>query len=176
MHHQIVIGSRNPVKIEAVRQGFSRVFPARTFWFEGVAVPSGVPDQPMNDEDTRRGALNRAIACRQLFPTGNFYVGLEGGVEEKNGDIWAFAWMAIITDQKQGEARTSSFKLPPKIAELIRSGMELGDADDQVFGTHNSKQKGGAVGLLTHQLIDRTAYYREAIILALIPFVQPEFY
>ena len=54
--------------------------------------------------------------------------------------------------------------------------MELGDADDQVFGTHNSKQKGGAVGLLTHQLIDRTAYYREAIILALIPFVQPEFY
>jgi non-canonical (house-cleaning) NTP pyrophosphatase len=48
--------------------------------------------------------------------------------------------------------------------------MELGDADDVVFGRTNSKQENGAVGLLTENVIDRTAYYVQALILALIPF------
>lgn len=176
MSHKVVIASRNPVKIEAVRQGFGRAFPARSFLFEGVSVPSDVPDQPMNDQVTRAGARNRVQNARQQFPAASFYVGLEGGVEEREEDIWAFAWMAILSGQKWGEARTSSFRLPPQIGALVKGGMELGKADDLVFGTHNSKQAGGAVGLLTHQLIDRTTYYREAIILALIPFIRPDFY
>jgi inosine/xanthosine triphosphatase len=32
-------------------------------------------------------------------------------------------------------------QLPPKIVELLQQGMELGDADDIVFGQTNSKQK-----------------------------------
>jgi non-canonical (house-cleaning) NTP pyrophosphatase len=40
-----------------------------------------------------------------------------------------------------------------------------------VFGRSNSKQQNGSVGILTHDVIDRTAYYVHAVILALIPFV-----
>lgn len=35
---------------------------------------------------------------------------------------------------KIGAAKTSTFLLPEKITELVKSGVELGHADDQVFG------------------------------------------
>ncbi len=50
-------------------------------------------------------------------------------------------------------------------------GIELGVADDQVFGRVDSKREGGSVGLLSGGLIDRTAYYEHAMILALVPFM-----
>jgi non-canonical (house-cleaning) NTP pyrophosphatase len=52
----------------------------------------------------------------------------------------------------------------------------LGDADDIVFKRSNSKQKNGAVGILTDNLINRTDYYTHAIILALIPFTNSKLY
>jgi non-canonical (house-cleaning) NTP pyrophosphatase len=39
-----------------------------------------------------------------------------------------------------------------------------------LFST-NSKQKGGTVGKLTNGLVDRTEYYRHAMLMALIPFM-----
>ncbi|MDD5645622.1 MAG: DUF84 family protein, partial [Candidatus Bipolaricaulis sp.] len=60
--------------------------------------------------------------------------------------------------------------LPDAVAQLVRQGMELGAADDRVFGRMGSKLDQGAVGLLTGGIIDRTALYEHAVILALIPF------
>jgi non-canonical (house-cleaning) NTP pyrophosphatase len=62
------------------------------------------------------------------------------------------------------------------VAELIRNGKELGEADDIVFGESNSKQKMGAVGLLTNNVIDRTEYYTHAVILALIRFKNANYF
>ena len=60
--------------------------------------------------------------------------------------------------------------------ELINQGKELGEADDIVFGQSNSKQKNGAVGILTNNIIDRTQFYVEAMVLALIPFLNEDIY
>lgn len=79
-------------------------------------------------------------------------------------------------DGKIGKGRSSAFFLPAKIAELIREGKELGEADDIVFARTNSKQENGAVGLLTRNAIDRTHYYTDAVIPALIPFVNENLY
>ncbi|MDX1285117.1 MAG: DUF84 family protein [Draconibacterium sp.] len=45
-----------------------------------------------------------------------------------------------------------------------------------VFEKRNSKQKNGAVGILTNDRVDRTALYKQAIQLALVPFIKPELY
>lgn len=55
-------------------------------------------------------------------------------------------------------------------------GKELGEADDLVFGQTNSKQANGAVGILTDNVLTRTTFYEPAVILALIPFKNPELY
>ena len=98
-------------------------------------------------------------------------------IEEKNSDMEAFAWVVIKAKTGGfGKGRTGTFFLPPQIAELIKQGKELGEADDVVFGRTNSKQENGAVGILTENVVDRTKYYTEAVVLALIPFKNKKFY
>ncbi len=146
------------------------MFPLESYTLEGISVPSNVSDQPMTDEETLQGALNRAANIRAAHPTADYWVGIEGGCEEKHGELWTFAWVVVLQGGVSGKARTGAFMLPQEVANLVRSGVELGHADDQVFGRSNSKQTNGAVGLLTADLIDRQRYYEHAVVLALIPF------
>lgn len=153
------------------------MFPDMLFEIEGVAVSSDVSDQPMSEKETLQGATNRANNARQVKPDADFWVGIEGGLEEISSGMEAFAWMVIISKEgKIGKGRTGSFFLPEKVVELIKQGKELGEADDIVFKRENSKQSNGAVGILTNDLITRTTYYEPAIIFALIPFKNDTLY
>lgn len=176
MFQKIIVASKNPVKIQAAELGFQRLFPDTTFTCEGISVPSGVPDQPMGDAETLQGAMNRASNAQQTVPDADFWVGIEGGIEKKGDEMEAFAWIVVKSRDQLGKARTGTFFLPKRVVALINEGMELGDADDIVFGGNNSKQKNGAVGILTGDVIVRSTYYAEAVVLALIPFHRPELY
>lgn len=174
MSQSIVVASRNPVKIEATRQGFTRMFPDVHFTVQGVDVPSGVSDQPMSRAETLRGAENRAHAAQLAAPQCQYAVGIEGGVELEGDALAVFAWVVVRNHERIGRAMTGIFYLPQEVAELVKAGVELGEADDRVFGRSNSKQGNGAIGLLTDDTLDRTAYYVHAVIMSLIPFKKPE--
>lgn len=140
-------------------------------------MPSGVADQPTSDAETRRGAETRAQGAQELVPDADFWLGIEGGIEDDGNTMSAFAWISVIgPDGRRFASRSAAFALPPRIAELVRAGDELGEADDKVFGAHGSKRKGGAVGLLTDGAIDRAELYAHAVCLALIPFKNPGLY
>lgn len=171
---KILVGSTNPVKIKAVEKAFQLCLPQESWSIEGMKVESGVSDQPMTDEETYAGAQYRV--GQLLSNAADYYVGLEGGLEPFQDQLQAFAWIYIKSRDRISFARTSTFILPPKIADLVKGGMELGDADDVVFGMSNSKQKMGAIGLLTKGLTDRARYYEEAVQKALIPFMNPDLY
>ena len=182
---KIIIASKNPVKISAALAGFKKMFPEEEFAAEGISVPSGVSDQPQTGAETFTGASNRAQNAEQAQPEADFWVGIEGGIAlssdkvegQKSEEMESFAWIVIRSnDNRLGKARTSTFFLPPPVAQLIRQGKELGEADDIVFGRTNSKQDNGAVGLLTDNVIHRATYYTEAVILALIPFKNEKLY
>lgn len=169
---KIVVASHNPAKLRSVDDAFARQFPNETITLVACAVESGVSDQPMSDEETRRGARSRAINARAAEPDADFWIGLEGGVDIVDGQLMAFAWMvALGSDGNFGEARTVTLPLPPAVKELVDGGLELGDANDRVFSTLNSKQEGGAFGLLTNGLYTREGVYTQALVIALVPFV-----
>jgi len=173
----ISVASKNPVKIEAARLGFQKVFPTEVVEVEGIHVPSGVSDQPMTDDETLQGARTRAEQAKERVSRANFWVGIEGGVNLTHHGMESFAWVVVISREGgSGQSRTSMFFLPPRIAELIHEGKELGEATDIVFNHHNSKQERGTVGFLTNNLINRTSYYVDAVVLALIPFTNKELY
>lgn len=177
---KIVVASTNPVKLQAVRDGFARMFPGVEFEILPASVPSGVSHQPSSSAETLRGALNRARNAAQAYPLADYWVGVEGGVEMDGeifaGEMQAFAWIVVQSRQRVGKGRTGTFFLPPAVAELVRQGVELGEADDIVFGRSNSKQENGAVGILTGDVIDRAGLYEPAVIFALIPFKNPDLY
>jgi len=173
---KIVLASKNPVKRRAVENGFCRIFPDDEFSIQTVSVPSGVSDQPLTDAETLVGACNRAESAMAEVPQADYWAGVEGGISIQESDMEAYAWIVIRSRNQIGKARTGAFYLPPEVAELVRQGHELGLADDMVFGRSNSKQDNGAVGLLTHNVIDRAMFYEQAVILALIPFINPQLY
>ncbi len=172
----LVVASTNPVKVQAALNGFRRLFPAETVEVVTVSVPSGVAHQPQSDEETLRGALNRSSNAMAARPRADYWIGIEGGIQSSGDELAAFAWIVVRSGRMIGRARTGTFFLPPAVAELIRQGKELGEADDIVFDRSNSKQDNGAVGLLTDNVIERAQLYEHAMILALIPFKNEALY
>jgi inosine/xanthosine triphosphatase len=172
----VLVGSKNPVKISCTEDAFTRAF-NKSFLVEGINASSGVPEQPKGNRETLLGAKNRAFNSREIFPEANFWVGIEGGVDEDEKGMFAFAWIFIVDNRgKTSQSKTGTFYIPTAVANLVNEGMELGKADDLVFNQDNSKQQGGSVGILTHGIVDRSEYYRQAIILALIPFLNERLY
>ncbi len=173
---RVVVASRNPAKVGAVREAFATQFPNEMPELLSADVSSGVGDQPMTDDETRRGARNRANHASEAVPDANFWIGLEGGVAAFDEQLMAFAWMAVKgLNGDISEARSVTLPLPPAVRELVASGLELGDANDKVFATSNSKQGGGAYGLLTNGLYTRESVYRQTLIIALTPFVNSHY-
>ena len=174
--NRVIIASKSPVKIEATKIAFKKVFPNTIFVFESLDAPSGVSDQPKNDAETYEGAKNRANFAYNNLPNNDFWIGIEGGIDKFENSTIAFAWIYIKSKTKTGKAKTATFFLPEKISNLLEQGIELGEADDIVFKLENSKKKNGAVGILTKDTTTRTKYYSEAIILALIPFINKDLF
>lgn len=173
---RVYVASINPVKLTAAKHGFKLMFPNEDFEILSLKNQVIIASQPMTEEETLQGALRRAKNIRDLAPDGDYWVGIEGGCEDKPGGMTAFAWVVALNSSRCGRGRSGEFLLPEKVAALVRQGVELGEADDQVFSRNNSKQGNGAIGLLTDNAIDREGLYVPAVIFALIPFKNPELY
>lgn len=122
----------------------------------------------------------------------------DGTAEPAAKQLYCMAWMAVYGKRSAvtvdmmasddvktyhgdriprfGFGKTGTFPIPPQVAQLVEKGMELGYANDQVFNSRESKRGLGAVGLLTGGMIDRSAYYEHAIMLAMTPWFRPDVY
>src|SRR2546423_13268091 len=145
----VVVASQNPVKLEARSRGFETMFPGTIFHLHAVAASSGVRQQPLSDAETLQGALNRVQHATQLMSQADYWVGIEGGVEERQGTMEAFAWIVISSSHLLGQSRTGTFRVPAGVATLIRQGWELGPAVEELYGRSQVKHTTGAVGVLT---------------------------
>ncbi len=171
----IVISSQNPVKVNATKQAFKKTFPNQTIDITSLNVDSGVGDQPMTDTETLLGSQNRAHNAQKRHPQADYWIGIEGGVDLIGDTYHSFAWITIKSKTSTSSSKTSTFPLPQSASKLLNQGLELGHAMDYLHNKDNSKQKEGAVGILTHGLVTRTDLYRQATILALIPFQNSSF-
>lgn len=167
---KVAIGSHNPVKIAATRKAFLSLWPKGQFEFIDFEIISGVNDQPMSDEESIKGAKNRAKGVLRKTKA-DYGVGIEGGICKVGDCYFARAW-AVVVDRKGNVDFGSSISapLPPKFMKLIHKGMELGRANDIITGRENTKQKEGYFGLISNNLITREKGYVDGVIMALAPF------
>ena len=167
---KVVVGSKNPVKINATHVALQQVLEAGDdFEVIGVDAPSLVADQPMTEAETRLGAVNRVKACLAEYKA-NWYVAIEGGVDKFTDGPATFAYVAICNGEHWSVGRSANLPLPEMVYASLTAGEELGDVMDKLFDTHNIKQKGGAIGLLTNHLATRQSVYELAIILTMAKF------
>jgi len=175
----VLVGSKNPVKINCTKVSFLKYYENVTV--EGVEVESGVPDQPV-DEETFLGAHNRA---KHLFDIntknslgGDYFVGLEGGVTKQFNKWFELGCFCIINkDGKEAFGSSPMFELPESfIKRIIEDKVELGTVIDEFTGQKNLKQQGGAIAILSKNVMGRQELYESGLICTIIPFLNDELY
>jgi inosine/xanthosine triphosphatase len=175
---KVLVGSQNPVKLEAVKEAFSKYF--NEVEVLGIKVNSKVSNQPINEE-TFQGAKNRAMELVRIDQEerlgGEFFVGIEGGILKLFSRWFDFSAMCITDDKgKVGYGTSPFFELPENIAESLLSGTELGDVIDYLSGEQNTKERQGAVGYFTRGVMDRKRIYIDGLVAALVPFLNQRLY
>ena len=160
----IAVGSTNMVKVSAVRAVMERVY--GDVRITARDVDSGVPPQPFG-EQTHQGSLNRARAAIEGH---EMAVGIEAGVFEMLDGLYDIQHCTIIDKEgRETYGQGSGFRYPDAVADLVRSGMTVGNSMREIYGDTDIGKKQGAVGLLSKGLIDREKLTEQAVIAAMIP-------
>lgn len=175
---KILVGSKNPVKLKAVEETFLLYFD--NIEIIGMSIDSNVSDQPINEE-TFLGAENRAEKLRKLNDDqtikAEFFIGIEGGIQQIYNKWFAFGCMCIIHKSGKKSFGTSAhFELPAIVTKQLLKRKELGLVMDEIMGQANTKQKGGAIAYFTKGKMDRKELYVPGLISALVPFQHEKMY
>ncbi len=175
---KILLGSKNPVKIEAAKEAFEKYY--RDVNVIAFDVDSKVGSQPFG-EDTYAGAENRArsllIKNSEEKINADYFVGIEGGIKNIYNKWFAFGCVCILDKYGNAAFGTSpQFELPNEVLTRLVGGEELGHVIDSLQGQKNTKQKQGAIGFFTGGVMQRKDFYIPGVICALVPFRQPEFF
>lgn len=171
----IAIGSKNPVKVKAVKGIFQNIF--GDIEIVAIDLASGVPNQPMSAQEARQGAVNRAKEVLSVTKDAQLGVGVEGGVEKTEMGLMLCGFVVVVNREgKLGVGGGTQLLLPALVQERLETGEELGDIIDHLTGENNTKQKMGTPGVLTRGLTDREDFFEIATAYALVPFLNPEFY
>lgn len=144
---KVVVGSTNIVKVNAIINVFSEDEVL------GINVNSKVSDQPISDEETIKGAINRAYSAKGF---GDIGIGLEGGVQQTSYGMLVISYGALVdNNNKVYIAGGTRILLPNKVAKEIYKGRELGNIMDDYSNQKNVKHNEGAVGIFTNNLVKR---------------------
>lgn len=176
---KINVGSKNEVKVSAVRESFLEFDEFKNINVSDSDVDSGVSTQPKSLEETIQGAINRA---KNAFHGCDLSVGIESGIlkvpNTKSG--YMDISVCVIYDGKQIHMGTSSlFEYPKKMIDLVlNNGHEIsvaakhmGFSEDHAIGTRE-----GVIGYLTKGKLNRKSYTKQAVTTALIHLINPEHY
>lgn len=154
---KIIVGSQNKTKIIAVKGVFTQAEVV------GINAPSKVSDQPMTDQETLAGAINRAKYC-QASDAGVIGIGLEGGVMELNNQYLLCNWGALVDQAGQVYiASGARIPLPDSIADALLEGQELGDVIDQYAKKENVRHDQGTIGILTNNELSRSEMFEHVV-------------
>lgn len=167
----IGVGSTNPAKISAVRQGLGAWFDATV---QSTDTESGVRAQPRSQRETITGARHRAETAFSELDV-DLGVGVESGVTSMPGAEGTFLCMAAAaTDGSCTEVGVGpAARLPDDIAAAVDDGTELGTVLREKWA--GDPEADGTIGMLTDGAIDRTTALSTAVTLAVAPFVSNKY-
>ncbi|MCD6524144.1 MAG: inosine/xanthosine triphosphatase [Thermococcus sp.] len=175
---KIAVGSTNPTKVKAVENVMKRIYGDVEVF--GVEVDSGVSDQPIGLEETTRGAINRAKLA--LEKTGaHLGVGIEAGIYPFPRTLTGYLDIQVCAVASPDGVITighgPGFEYPPAVIEkILNEGVEVGIAMGELVNDLELKKKIGAIGVLSKGLLTRTELNEIAILMAMIPRLNPKLF
>ena len=170
------VGSANKAKVAAASDTLKEYPHLCDAEVDGIKTDSGVSDQPLSLDETITGAMNRA---RSAYVDCDYSVGLESGLmavpQAKSG--YLDVCVAVIYDGREFHLGISSaweFKDKQIIKSMVDDGLDMSQAIQKAGMTSNPDigSEEGAIGIVTKGRIDRKAYTKQALQMALIHLEQ----
>jgi non-canonical (house-cleaning) NTP pyrophosphatase len=174
------VGSANQTKINATRECFELVLKLcreLELHVEGVNVPSGVSPQPLSDQETYNGAMQRALNALGTYPhceADALYlgVGLEGGLCAAHGQGFLTSW-AVIAQRgdpaRYFKASSQRIPVPQEIFESLQAG---GGQRTLLEFMPKSDAPIYAESVFSGNLVDRQSINRDALLFAAFSFAR----
>lgn len=165
---KILMGTKNPGKIQGAREAFEKYFD--NVEVQGIAVDSEVGDQPFNQE-ILQGAKNRVKNLKKYAIKNqieaDFYISSEAGITNSLGE-WIDINCVVIEDSKgfQSVGTSQGFPIPDKYIEEIKE-TELGKVMDKIFSRKELGKGKGGISYLTKNEVSRIDLTKNAFIMAL---------
>lgn len=175
---RICAGTRNPSKLEGIKQAFREVFKVGDI--ELISIEStNLKPQPIGLNEILEGALKR-INASLSYDHCDFYVGVEAGVIEVMPNTYVDVQVTIIRDSKghQAVGFSPGFQVPDKLMRLIIRN-EVRELEEAVAKTYNIADIGereGVIHLLSKGLLNRTYLTKLSVLMALLRWVNNEAY
>ncbi len=182
---RVLIASTNPVKVRAARAVFSCFHEEITFsslkMQEIDSEWDRLKSQPLGEDETYKNSRLRVKYIRNSNPEFDFYVGIEGGIVlTQQNQARIVVYCSVGTHSVIETVRGCEIPLPNRWYETLVSvrekrslQLELGDLVAKISGIPNIKQKNGAVGFLTQNIVTRFDILYQSMMMALIPFLNP---
>ena len=172
---KILMGTKNPGKIEGAKQAFEKYF--ENIEIEGINVDSEVGNQPVN-EQIFLGAKNRVKNIKEYAKKNNiaadFYIASEAGITNLLGN-WIDINAAVVEskDGFQSVGTSQGFPIPEKyIPEILET--ELGKVMDKLFSSNGLGKGNGGIKYLTHDVVTRIDLTRNAFVMALTSHINED--
>jgi len=165
---KIQVGTRNPIKVKAVRAAFEQVFSGELLEVTAVPVEPGVPSQPFGVE-VIYGATQRA---KRSLGDADYGVGIEAGLLQLPGcDRSLNVQFCVVVDRLGGMTvgHGPGFELPNAVVEKLRAGSTLSGEVSRAAEIPEINETIGSIGVLSGGRIDRLAITCEAVLMALVP-------
>lgn len=141
-----------------------------------IPVSPGI-EQPLSLKQTLLAAIKRIDEAITRVNNVDYYVSIEGGI------ILDLAYpvegqVAVVVDRsrKASIGFSSLFPLPIMFKEMLTRGFTLEDVMYALTGIREIGRKDGAIGYLTHGLITRIELSYQAVLMAILPFLNKSFY
>lgn len=172
---KILMGTKNPGKIEGARQAFEKYF--ENVEIEGVLAKSEVSEQPVNEE-ILQGAKNRVknvkLYAKENKIEADYFIASEAGITDLLGE-WVDVNAVIVENAEglQSVGISQAFPIPDKYIEEIRE-KDLGKLMDKLFRGDELNKRDGGISILTRGEISRIDLTRNAFIMALTKYLNGE--
>eukprot|EP01065_Artemidia_motanka_P044176 TRINITY_DN6246_c2_g1_i2.p2 TRINITY_DN6246_c2_g1~~TRINITY_DN6246_c2_g1_i2.p2 ORF type:complete len:209 (+),score=64.98 TRINITY_DN6246_c2_g1_i2:1545-2171(+) len=170
----IAVGTRNPGKLAAVKEGLERVM-RRPVIVVSASVPSGVSNQPQTLEETMKGAENRARAALKAHPGAAAGVGLESGLVRTRGVVMDLCGCCITDGAATRSGVSSAWQQPDSVAARLADGStDLNVAWEHLVADADP-DGGGLLAILSGGSLGRPEQMRQSVESAAVACVR-EYY
>ncbi len=155
----VAVGSKTGVKVKSTQNALEK---------ENVIIMpcparSKVQDQPLTEEETKLGALNRAKDCLAKTDA-EIAFGLESGVFFKDDEVYLCNWGVLIDrNDKMFVTNSPNILLPKEFRDDLLSGKPLKDIIHDFTGMETEDNNTCAIALFTNHSFSREKQFTEIV-------------